>query len=278
MYRAELPRFGSVAVKRFTAWGERDNSGQDFTRELDALCQCRHPHILEIIGHAHEGPENLIIMPLMEGGALSYALPRMLWAMRAVVLGQVVRSLSFLHGKGMLHRDVKTSNILLDQSLRHSRLADFGLAKEQVQAQFKGKGTTGVVVGSPGYMAPELMMRPASEKTDSFALGVVLLEILTGLPAWGGANGEGVSLVDSVVIDGVFQDSLEDSAAQWPREEGCAVAEQAVALTLFDPSRRTTAVAVEQDARYLAHVGRAELQLAAGDAGWPAVSVVGKRR
>merc|ERR1719258_457856 len=62
VYRAELPRYGAVAVKRFH---NKDGSSREWTRELEALCQCRHPHILEIIGHADECPENLIVMPLM---------------------------------------------------------------------------------------------------------------------------------------------------------------------------------------------------------------------
>ncbi|CAK9046084.1 Interleukin-1 receptor-associated kinase 4 (IRAK-4) (Renal carcinoma antigen NY-REN-64) [Durusdinium trenchii] len=121
-------------------------------------------------------------MPLMEGGCLANALRNMSWAPRAECLGQIVTAVSFLHGKKMVHRDIKSSNILLDRVRRHARLADFGLAKDQVKGS--RHGTTGIVVGSPGYMAPELMMRPANEKTDAFALGVVILEILTGQPAW----------------------------------------------------------------------------------------------
>eukprot|EP00438_Fugacium_kawagutii_P012005 Skav213766 [mRNA] locus=scaffold3859:413138:416717:- [translate_table: standard] len=71
--------------------------------------------------------------------------------------------------------------------LRHSRLADFGLAKDQAMRAVVAVVPV-AVVGSPGYMAPELMMRPATDKTDAFALGVVLLEILTGKPAWDEAS------------------------------------------------------------------------------------------
>jgi len=255
VYRGELPRYGVVAVKRFHP---QEGSSRTWTRELEALCQCRHPHILEIIGHADEGPENLIVMPLMEGGTLCEAMHKMQWSTRVVDMGQVVRALSFLHGKGILHRDVKSSNILLDGSLRHTRLADFGLAKDQVArvAAKTSHGTTGVVMGSPGYMAPELMMRPATEKTDSYAAGVVFLEILTGLPAWD-VDENGAVLTDRAVENGVLVESLLDPSAQWPSAEAAACAKQAIGLTLFDPSQRKTLAAVEQDNDYVQHLERA---------------------
>jgi serine/threonine protein kinase len=213
---------------------------------------------LEIIGHADEGPENLIVMPLMEGGTLCEAMKKMKWATRVVDAGQVVRALSFLHGKGILHRDVKTSNILLDASLRHVRLADFGLAKDQVAraGQMTHHGTTGVVVGSPGYMAPELMMRPATEKTDAYATGVVFLEILTGLPAWD-VDENGAVLTDRAVVNATLVERLLDPHAQWPPAESAACGQQAIALTLFDPSQRKTLAAMEQDPNWVQHLERA---------------------
>lgn len=254
VYRGELPRYGTVAVKRFHP---KEGSSRAWTRELEALIQCRHPNILEIIGHADEGPENLIIMPLMEGGTLCERLHDLRWPTRVLNLSQVVRALSFLHGKGILHRDVKSSNILLDKSLRHTRLADFGLAKDQASKQMKTcHGTTGIVMGSPGYMAPELMMRPATEKTDAYATGVVLLELLTGLPAWD-ADENGAVLTDRAVVDGRLEESLLDPSGHWIPEETAACAEQAIGLTLFDPNQRKTLASVEQDPAYTKHLERA---------------------
>lgn len=274
VYRADLPRYGSVAVKRFHP--DKQGGVREWTRELEALSQCRHPHILEIIGNADEGPENLIVMPLMQGGTLCDAMHKIQWATRVVNVGQVVRALSFLHGRRILHRDVKSSNILLDASLRHARLADFGLAKDQAaQAGLKmHHGTTGVVVGSPGYMAPELMMRPATEKTDAYATGVVCLEILTGLPAWD-VDENGAVLTDRAIHDGSLVESLLDPKAAWPLGEVAACSQQAVGLTLFDPSQRKTLAAMEQDPSYMQHFERAVAAETARTGGQPSPGTLG---
>eukprot|EP00929_Paragymnodinium_shiwhaense_P042106 TRINITY_DN21851_c0_g1_i2.p1 TRINITY_DN21851_c0_g1~~TRINITY_DN21851_c0_g1_i2.p1 ORF type:complete len:396 (+),score=84.47 TRINITY_DN21851_c0_g1_i2:51-1190(+) len=256
VFRGELPRYGAIAVKRCNPGTDRSN---DFQREINALCQCRHPNILEIIGHASDGPEKLLVMPLMEGGTLARAVPQMLWSRRSVLSGQVVRAVAFLHGKKIVHRDIKTSNILLDRSLAQTRLADFGLAKDQVHST---KATTGIVVGSPGYMAPELMMRPANEKTDSYAMGVVLLETLTSGAAWDISGS--MALTDRALSDGNFQFDLLDPRAAWPSEDSVIVSNQAANLTLFDPSRRRTVLEVERDHGYRDHLASAERADAAG--------------
>eukprot|EP00439_Symbiodinium_sp_Y106_P035229 s489_g4.t1 len=235
VYRGSLPRFGSVAVKRFHS----DPAGgmpYNFDRELEALCQ-----------------------PLMEGGTLASALGSMAWAARATCFSQIVRAVSFLHGKKMVHRDIKSSNILMDGALRHARLADFGLAKDQVKGS-RTHGTTGIVVGSPGYMAPELMMRkdgcicPGSggvrssntegetgrlsiAKTAGFVTGgkrsPLSPETRTErrLPA----------LNDYAVSDNKFQESLVDAKASWPPGEVGALGDHAVKLTYFDPNQRQKA-------------------------------------
>eukprot|EP00933_Yihiella_yeosuensis_P069822 TRINITY_DN7686_c0_g1_i1.p1 TRINITY_DN7686_c0_g1~~TRINITY_DN7686_c0_g1_i1.p1 ORF type:complete len:123 (+),score=36.85 TRINITY_DN7686_c0_g1_i1:100-468(+) len=110
-------------------------------------------------------------------------------------------------------------------------------------------------------MAPELMMRPANEKTDSYALGVVLLEVLTGLPAWDVNRGEGVGLTDFAVEEMMFKESLADAKAKWPAEEVQILGAQAVKLTLFDPGARKVATDIESGAEYKGHLQRADIAM-----------------
>ncbi|CAE8664973.1 unnamed protein product [Polarella glacialis] len=115
-------------------------------------------------------------------------------------------------------------------------------------------------------MAPELMMRPANEKTDSFALGVVLLEILTRLQPW---DQEGMALTDRAVSSGHFEENLLDADAQWPLSEGSFLGKQAVTLTFFDPSSRQTVAALEQGNDFKAHLQRADQLSSSQDGSLP---------
>eukprot|EP00927_Polykrikos_kofoidii_P074124 TRINITY_DN70093_c0_g1_i1.p1 TRINITY_DN70093_c0_g1~~TRINITY_DN70093_c0_g1_i1.p1 ORF type:complete len:406 (+),score=69.20 TRINITY_DN70093_c0_g1_i1:75-1292(+) len=252
VFRAEMPRYGTVAVKRFKTASDGVGS---FEREIEALSVCRHPNILEIIGVASDGPEDILVMPLMDGGTLTQACPELPWYRRSIIVGQVVRAVSFLHGKDIIHRDVKSSNVLLDMAQRKARLSDFGLAKSQVKAN--SSSTTGMVFGSPGYMAPELMMRRANEKTDSYAMGVVVLEVLTAMHAWDGAGG--MALTDTVCESGEFDDTYLDGRANWPNEEAKILSNFANSMTLFDPARRLTCGKLEEEPLFIDHIQRAEV-------------------
>jgi len=181
VYRAELSSYGVVAVKRFgktavvggAAWRAH------YQRELETLRELRHPNILELLACCDDGPDLCLITPFMEGGSLDRAIGGMTWYVRVDVASQLARALVFLHEKKLLHRDVKSSNVLLDKGWHRIRLADFGLACGDSVSTTASTG----VVGTLAYMAPELLRyRPYSQETDTFAFAVVLLELLTGLP------------------------------------------------------------------------------------------------
>lgn len=156
-----------------------------WSREISAVAQLRHPHILPLIdsGTTADGV-HYFLMPLAEGETLAARLEQ-----GPLPLGEAVRyareiaeALAVAHAAGLVHRDVKPGNILLEGG--HAILADFGVAGPMRGAALAGRDATGagVVVGTPAYMSPEQLtgQTPVDGRADLFSLGVVLYECITG--------------------------------------------------------------------------------------------------
>lgn len=156
-----------------------------FQREANALNRLIHPHILPILDYGEQDGMAYYVTPYIERGSLKTVIADGPLGVEesATILAQVGKALHFIHEAGLVHRDIKSANILLDQE-GQAWLADFGLAIEV------GVGSdltnTMCLIGTPSYMAPELLERPASVSSDIYALGVVLYEMLTGHPPFAG--------------------------------------------------------------------------------------------
>ncbi len=162
-----------------------------FRREAIALSDLQHPHILPVYAYGERGGVTYIVTKLIEGGTLATRLGQPLsLTMCEHYLSQVAAALDYAHRRGLIHRDVKPTNILIDAH-NHCYLADFGIAA-LIESAIDQEADEPLIVGTPTYISPEQASgekpRPAS---DVYSLGVVLYEMVTGRPPF-----EGLSVTD----------------------------------------------------------------------------------
>jgi hypothetical protein len=167
-----------------------------FEREATMLATLDHPGVLRYIAHgvAHEGSPFLVV-EWIEGITLAEHLARvgLTPAESVAIVRRIAEALGAAHARGLVHRDVKPENVLLaGGELERAKVIDFGLVRHASGDQRLTE--TGAVVGTPGYMAPEQARgeREIDARTDVFALGCVLYECLTGMPAFSGRNAAAV--------------------------------------------------------------------------------------
>ncbi|MBN1994432.1 MAG: serine/threonine protein kinase [Anaerolineae bacterium] len=150
-----------------------------FEREARVIAKLSHPHILPIYDYGRSGQTTFIVMQYIEGGTLKEVMGRPLaLSQAALFVGQIADALDYAHRRGILHRDVKPGNILLEEG-RRVLLTDFGLAK--MAAGSTQLTEAGVGIGTPAYMSPEQGQGLAVDaRTDIYALGIILYEMATG--------------------------------------------------------------------------------------------------
>jgi serine/threonine protein kinase/tetratricopeptide (TPR) repeat protein len=182
-YQPALDRH--VAIKVLPAQHAlRPGFSERFVREARAVARLDHPNILPIMDFGQEEDLSYIVMKLVTGGTLRERLGQPLDLTRTLHLAeQIAAALDHAHGRGLLHRDVKPSNVLLDEE-DWVQLADFGLAK--MVAEDSGLTLSGASIGTPAYTSPEQGQGlEVDHRTDVYALGVMLYEMVTGrLPFW----------------------------------------------------------------------------------------------
>jgi hypothetical protein len=150
-----------------------------FKREVQLIAELEHPHILPVYDFGeHEGIP-FIVMRYLAGGSLRDQLNGGLPPLKDLrrPIEQLCSALDFAHGEGIIHRDLKPSNVMLDDH-GNAYLSDFGIAQIMQDA---GRLTGSAVIGTPAYMSPEQAEgRPLDARSDVYALGVVLFEMITG--------------------------------------------------------------------------------------------------
>lgn len=159
-----------------------DVARQRFCRESRTAAQINHENVVAVHHVAHEESTDLpyLVMQLIDGEALDQRLARGQLSFKDIVAigAQVAAGLAAAHEKGLIHRDVKPANVLLERGTNRVKLTDFGLARAAEDVRLTG---TGLVAGTPLYMAPEQARgEEVDVRSDLFSLGVLLYELCTG--------------------------------------------------------------------------------------------------
>ncbi|WVZ60717.1 hypothetical protein U9M48_010701 [Paspalum notatum var. saurae] len=200
VYKGAMPNGEFVAVKRLPAMGRGSSHDHGFSAEIQTLGRIRHRHIVRLLGFCSNNETNLLVYEYMPNGSLGEMLHgkkggHLHWDTRYNIAIEAAKGLCYLHhdcSPLILHRDVKSNNILLDSNFE-AHVADFGLAKF---LQDSGASECmSAIAGSYGYIAPEYAYTlKVDEKSDVYSFGVVLLELVTGRKPVG-EFGDGVDIV-----------------------------------------------------------------------------------
>ncbi|KAK1370527.1 putative leucine-rich repeat receptor-like protein kinase [Heracleum sosnowskyi] len=183
VYRGTLPSGLLVAVKR--AQQGSTQGGLEFKTEIELLSRVHHKNVVSLVGFCFDQSEQMLIYEYIPNGTLKDSLLgkcgiRLDWMRRLRIALGAARGIQYLHDLAdppIIHRDIKSNNILLDERL-NAKVADFGLSKPMGDMD-KGHVTT-QVKGTLGYLDPEYYMtQQLTEKSDVYSFGVVLLELLT---------------------------------------------------------------------------------------------------
>jgi serine/threonine protein kinase len=193
-----------VAIKTFRDVGD-STARERFFREARAAASLSHPNVCQLFDIGEDDGRPFLVMELLDGEPLSARLTRgplpLAEAVQATL--SILTALEALHGRGFIHRDLKPSNVFL--TAHGVKLLDFGLAREAPGFHVDPDAPTmnpvvspgtetpltlaGMIVGTPGYMAPEqLTSAPVDARTDLFAAGVLLYEMISGRPPFEGGN------------------------------------------------------------------------------------------
>src|SRR5260370_8169151 len=166
-----------VALKVISNLGHAEQLAR-FQREVQNMGTVTYEHILPVFEYGEQGHWRYLVMHYIQQGTLSERLKTrgpLSQEAAGMLLAQIASALQYAHDRGILHRDIKPSNILL-RADDYAYVADFGIAKALDETS--GLTLTGSIIGTPEYMAPELLEQPPSPSSDTYSLATLSYHIL----------------------------------------------------------------------------------------------------
>uniref|UniRef100_A0A0D9VF35 non-specific serine/threonine protein kinase n=1 Tax=Leersia perrieri TaxID=77586 RepID=A0A0D9VF35_9ORYZ len=224
VYKGVLPKSHlEVAVKKVSH--ESRQGMKEFIAEVASIGRLRHRNIVQLLGYCRLKDELLLVYDYMPNGSLDRYLYShddklfLSWDQRFTIIKGIASGLLYLHEeweKIVVHRDIKSSNVLLDNEM-NARLGDFGLSKLYNHGSTELQTT--IIAGTLGYLAPEITRTgKASPLSDVFSFGVFLLEVTTGRKPVEQSIGGGINMLVDVIFEHFGRDSLLDAVD--PRLQG----------------------------------------------------------
>ncbi|AEE31121.1 Leucine-rich repeat transmembrane protein kinase [Arabidopsis thaliana] len=248
VFKGELSDGTIIAVKQLSSKSSQGN--REFVNEIGMISGLNHPNLVKLYGCCVERDQLLLVYEYMENNSLALALfgqnsLKLDWAARQKICVGIARGLEFLHDGSamrMVHRDIKTTNVLLDTDL-NAKISDFGLARLH-EAEHTHISTK--VAGTIGYMAPEYALwGQLTEKADVYSFGVVAMEIVSGKSnTKQQGNADSVSLINWALTLQQTGDILEIVdrmlEGEFNRSEAVRMIKVALVCTNSSPSLRPT--------------------------------------
>ncbi|CAA7391247.1 unnamed protein product [Spirodela intermedia] len=254
VYKGRLQTGELVAIKLLNLLGEQGR--REFLLETLMLVVLEHPNLVKLVGYCAEGDQRLLVYEFMPQGSLEshiHDLPTgreaLRWDARVKIALGAARGVSYLHhamNPSVIHRDIKSANILLDDEF-NPKVSDFGIAKFGPVGDETHVSTR--VMGTYGYCAPEYAMTgKLTAKSDVYSFGVVLLELITGRKAFNTSARRNNSLVIWVrpyLRNGLYS-AMADPAlrGQYPERAFRQMAMAAMTMVREDPRSRPTMLEV----------------------------------
>jgi serine/threonine-protein kinase len=235
-YEPALSRY--VAIKELSPTLAHDPAVVErFLREARSMAMLNDPHIIQIYSIGQEEGLPFFVMEFVDGSSVAAIIQRDLHlypedAMK--IVHQTAQGLSAAHERGVIHRDIKPANLIISQR-GQVKIADFGIALANADMNQK-LTSAGEMVGTPGYLPPELLLgRPVDQRSDVYALGVVLFEMLTGRTPFSDAS------VYKLMLD-VVQTEIPD-VREINSEIDPGVAAILAKMLIKDPAKRYQSMA-----------------------------------